>query len=164
MLKENKVDQWKAYMRWSLLNRASSQLSEYWKCKLWVLRKTLTGAVSQRDLVTKEQNDQWNGWRSFRKIIRRENFRLRPKPKAKNDQNIFLAFENRINNLSWMSAETKVSALAKLNKSRIKLGILTSGKTILPWQSKSKGGTILQMHWAWPNGVLKKILLSWTNQ
>jgi predicted metalloendopeptidase len=27
MLKENKVDQWKAYMRWSLLNRASSQLS-----------------------------------------------------------------------------------------------------------------------------------------
>jgi endothelin-converting enzyme/putative endopeptidase len=24
MLKENKVDQWKAYMRWSLLNRASS--------------------------------------------------------------------------------------------------------------------------------------------
>jgi predicted metalloendopeptidase len=27
-----------------------------------------------------------------------------------------LAFENRINNLSWMSAETKVSALAKLNK------------------------------------------------
>jgi predicted metalloendopeptidase len=29
MLKENKVDQWKAYMRWSLLNRASSQLSTY---------------------------------------------------------------------------------------------------------------------------------------
>jgi predicted metalloendopeptidase len=29
MLKENKVDQWKAYMRWSLLNRASSQLSGY---------------------------------------------------------------------------------------------------------------------------------------
>jgi endothelin-converting enzyme/putative endopeptidase len=27
MLKENKVDDWKAYMRWSLLNRASSQLS-----------------------------------------------------------------------------------------------------------------------------------------
>jgi endothelin-converting enzyme/putative endopeptidase len=27
VLKENKVDEWKAYMRWSLLNRASSQLS-----------------------------------------------------------------------------------------------------------------------------------------
>jgi predicted metalloendopeptidase len=27
MLKENKVDDWKAYMRWSLLNRASGQLS-----------------------------------------------------------------------------------------------------------------------------------------
>jgi predicted metalloendopeptidase len=55
-------------------------------------------------------------------------------------KNIFLAFENRINNLSWMS-ETKVSALAKLNKSRIKLGILTSGKTILLDNQSPEGGS-----------------------
>jgi predicted RNA polymerase sigma factor len=36
-----------------------------------------------------------------------------------------------------MSAETKVSALAKLNKSRIKLDILTSGKIILLDNQKS---------------------------
>jgi predicted metalloendopeptidase len=36
-------------------------------------------------------------------------------------KNIFIAFENRINNL-WMSAETKVSAVEKLHKSQIKIG------------------------------------------
>jgi predicted metalloendopeptidase len=37
-------------------------------------------------------------------------------------KNIFIAFENRINNLPWMSAETKVSAVEKLHKSQIKIG------------------------------------------
>jgi predicted metalloendopeptidase len=46
-------------------------------------------------------------------------------------KNIFIAFENRINNLPWMSAETKVSAVEKLHKSQIKIGYLTNGKTIL---------------------------------
>jgi endothelin-converting enzyme/putative endopeptidase len=35
-------------------------------------------------------------------------------------KNILL--ENRINNLPWMSAETKVSAVEKLHKSQIKIG------------------------------------------
>jgi endothelin-converting enzyme/putative endopeptidase len=30
--------------------------------------------------------------------------------------NIILAYQNRINNLTWMSAETKVKAVEKLNK------------------------------------------------
>jgi endothelin-converting enzyme/putative endopeptidase len=35
--------------------------------------------------------------------------------------NIILAYQNRINNLTWMSAETKVKAVEKLNKN-IKIG------------------------------------------
>jgi endothelin-converting enzyme/putative endopeptidase len=36
--------------------------------------------------------------------------------------NIILAYQNRINNLTWMSAETKVKAVEKLNKINIKIG------------------------------------------
>jgi predicted metalloendopeptidase len=56
-----------------------------------------------------------------KRIIRREKFPAEAKAKAEKMIKKSSAFENRINNLSWMSAETKVSALAKLNKSRIKL-------------------------------------------
>jgi endothelin-converting enzyme/putative endopeptidase len=45
-------------------------------------------------------------------------------------KNIFIAFENRINNLAWMSPETKVSAVEKLHMSKIKIDILTNGKII----------------------------------
>lgn len=37
-------------------------------------------------------------------------------------KNVFLAFENRINNLPWMTKATKASAIEKLHKSRIKIG------------------------------------------
>jgi endothelin-converting enzyme/putative endopeptidase len=49
VLKENKVDEWKAYMRWSLLNRASSQLSTtIEEANFDFYGKTLTGAVKLR--------------------------------------------------------------------------------------------------------------------
>jgi endothelin-converting enzyme/putative endopeptidase len=42
---KNKVDDWKAYMRWSLLNRASSQLStDIENANFDFYGKTLTGA------------------------------------------------------------------------------------------------------------------------
>jgi endothelin-converting enzyme/putative endopeptidase len=47
-------------------------------------------------------------------------------------KNIFIAFENRINNLALMSPETKVSAVEKLHMSKIKIDILTNGKIIQP--------------------------------
>jgi putative endopeptidase len=49
ILKENKVNDWKAYMRWSLLNRASSQLStDIEEANFEFYGKALTGAVKQR--------------------------------------------------------------------------------------------------------------------
>jgi endothelin-converting enzyme/putative endopeptidase len=45
-------------------------------------------------------------------------------------KNIFIAFENRINNLA-MSPETKVSAV-KITHVKIKIDILTNGKIIQP--------------------------------
>jgi endothelin-converting enzyme/putative endopeptidase len=43
-------------------------------------------------------------------------------------KNIFIAFENRINNLAWMSPETKVSAVENYTCQKLKLDILTNGR------------------------------------
>jgi endothelin-converting enzyme/putative endopeptidase len=47
-------------------------------------------------------------------------------------KNIFIAFENRINNLAWMSPETKVRAVEKLHMSKIKIGYPDKWKIIQP--------------------------------
>lgn len=49
ILTENKVDDWKAYMRWTLLNNAASKLSTDIEKANWdFYSKTLSGAIKQR--------------------------------------------------------------------------------------------------------------------
>ncbi len=146
MLKENKVDDWKAYMRWSLLNRASSQLStDIENANFEFYGKTLTGAVSQRPRDERAlQTINGAVGEALGKLYVEKKFPAEAKAKAeKMIKNIFRAFENRINNLSWMSAETKVSALAKLNKSRIKIGYPDKWKdySALTIKSPQEGGS-----------------------
>ena len=146
IFKENKVADWKAYMRWSLLNRASSQLSTTIEnANFDFYGKTLTGAVKQRP---RDENalQTINGTmgEALGKLYVEKKFPAEAKAKAeKMIKNIFLAFENRINNLSWMSAETKVSALAKLHKSRIKIGYPDKWRdySALTIKSPEEGGT-----------------------
>ncbi|CAM4007267.1 M13 family metallopeptidase [Flavobacterium sinopsychrotolerans] len=149
IFKENKVEDWKAYMRWSLLNRASSQLSTEIENANWEFYgKTLTGAVSQRPRDERAlQTINGAVGEALGKLYVEKKFPAEAKVKAeKMIKNIFLAFENRINNLSWMSAETKVSALAKLHKSRIKIGYPDKWKdySALTIKSPEEGGTYFE--------------------
>ena len=149
IFKENKVADWKAYMRWSLLNRASSQLSTTIEnANFDFYGKTLTGAVKQRP---RDENalQTINGTmgEALGKLYVEKKFPAEAKAKAeKMIKNIFLAFENRINNLSWMSAETKISAVAKLHKSRIKIGYPDKWKdySALTIKSPKEGGTYFE--------------------
>jgi predicted metalloendopeptidase len=149
IFKENKVADWKAYMRWSLLNRASSQLSTTIEnANFDFYGKTLTGAVKQRP---RDENalQTINGTlgEALGKLYVEKKFPAEAKVKAeKMIKNIFTAFENRISNLSWMSAETKVSALAKLHKSRIKIGYPDKWKdySALTVKSPAEGGTYFE--------------------
>jgi endothelin-converting enzyme/putative endopeptidase len=60
-------------------------------------------------------------------------------------KNIFIAFENRINNLAWMSPETKVSAVEKLHMSKIKIGYPDKWKDYSALVIKSpEGGTYFE--------------------
>jgi putative endopeptidase len=146
IFKENKVSDWKAYMKWTLLNRASSQLTTDIEYANWEFYgKTLTGAAKQRP---REENalQTINGsiGEALGKLYVEKKFPAEAKIKAaKMIKNIFLAFENRINNLAWMSAETKVSAVAKLHKSRVKIGYPDKWKdySALTIVSPEEGGT-----------------------
>ncbi len=125
ILSENKVEDWKAYMRWTLLNRASSQLSTDIEKANWdFYSKTLTGAMAQRPLDERAlQTINGSVGEALGKLYVEKKFPAEAKAKAeKMIKNIFKAFENRINALPWMTKETRASAIAKLHKSRIKIG------------------------------------------
>jgi predicted metalloendopeptidase len=149
IFKENKVEDWKAYMRWTLLNRSSSRLSTSIETANWEFYgKTLTGAVQQRPLDERAlQVINGATGEALGKLYVEKKFPAEAKAKAeKMIKNIFLAFENRINNLPWMSAETRVSAIAKLHKSQIKIGYPDKWKdySALTLKSPEEGGTYFE--------------------
>ncbi|RZJ36042.1 MAG: M13 family peptidase [Flavobacterium sp.] len=125
ILAQNKVDDWKAYMKWTLLNHASSTLSTGIEYANWEFYgKTLTGAAKQRPREERAlQVVNGNVGEALGKLYVEKKFP--PEAKAKAEimiKNVFRAFENRINALTWMAPETKKSAIEKLHKSRIKIG------------------------------------------
>jgi predicted metalloendopeptidase len=146
IFKENKIEDWKAYMRWTLLNRASGQLSTDIETANWEFYgKTLTGALKQRPRDEKAlQVVNGTVGEALGKLYVEEKFPAEAKAKAeKMIENVIRAFENRINNLSWMSKETKLSAVAKLHKLTIKVGYPDKWKdySALTIKSPEEGGT-----------------------
>jgi putative endopeptidase len=121
----NKVEDWKAYMRWTLLNRAAGTLSTEIENANWEFYgRTLTGALKQRPRDERAlQGVNGSVGEALGKLYVEKKFPPEAKAKAeKMIKNIFVAFENRINKLPWMTKETRASAIAKLRKSRIKIG------------------------------------------
>jgi putative endopeptidase len=149
IFKENKVEDWKAYMRWTLLNRSAGKLSTSLVKANWEFYgKTLTGAMKQMPL-NESALQVINGatGEALGKLYVEKKFPAEAKVKAeKMIKNIFIAFENRINNLPWMSAETRASAIAKLRKSQIKIGYPDKWKdySALTLKSPEEGGTYFE--------------------
>ena len=146
IFKENKVEDWKAYMRWTLLNSATSLLStDIETANFDFYGKTLTGAIKQRPRDERAlQVVNGATGEALGKLYVEKKFPAEAKAKAeKMIKNVFLAFENRINNLPWMNKATKVSAVEKLHKSRIKIGYPDTWKdySALTIKNPKEGGT-----------------------
>ncbi|MFY7740664.1 MAG: M13 family metallopeptidase [Flavobacterium sp.] len=125
IFKENKVDEWKAYLRWSLLNKSSDVLTTDLEKANWEFySKALQGAKAQRPREERAlQVVNGTVGEALGKLYVEQKFPAEAKEKArKMIDNIFLAFENRINNLSWMTPETRKGAINKLRKSVVKIG------------------------------------------
>ncbi|WP_306349567.1 M13 family metallopeptidase [Flavobacterium sp. '19STA2R22 D10 B1'] len=125
IFKANKVDDWKAYMRWTLLNGSTGTLSTDIETASWEFyEKTLKGSTKQqpRDERALQVVNRTIG-EALGKLYVEKKFPAEAKAKAEAMiKNVFTAFENRINRLQWMTKATKEKAVEKLHKSRVKIG------------------------------------------
>ena len=124
-LASQNVEDWKQYLRWTLFNDAAGMLTTDIEQANWEFyEKTLRGAQeplprNERALAT------INGTigEALGKLYVEKHFPAEAKQKAEEMiQNVVKAFENRIDNLTWMSDSTKVKAKQKLNTTQIKVG------------------------------------------
>lgn len=125
LMADTSLEDLKTMMRWSTINSASNQLSTDIATTSWEFySKTLSGAKAQRPL-DKRALSVVNGsiGEAVGKLYVDQKFPPEAKEKAeKMVANVITAFKNRINDLEWMTAETKTQAIEKLNKFTVKIG------------------------------------------
>jgi len=125
ILAENSVEEWKTYLKWDLFNSAAPSLTTDLERESWEFySKTLGGAKEQRPRDERALGSV-NGilGEALGKLYVEKHFPPQAKEKAQEMvSNILKAYENRINNLSWMSEDTKKKALEKLSTFNVKIG------------------------------------------
>ena len=146
---ENSVEDWKTYLKWDLFNSAAPSLTTDLERESWEFySKTLGGAKEQRPRDERALGSI-NGvlGEALGKLYVEEHFPAEAKEKAQEMvANILKAYENRINNLSWMSEDTKKKALEKLSTFNVKIGYPDEWKDYsdLEIVSPANGGSYFQ--------------------
>lgn len=146
ILKGNKVADWKAYMKWTLLNHSSDLLSTDIETANWEFySKTLKGAIKEE---SRDKNALYTVnvtvGEALGKLYVEKKFPAEAKAKAQDMiKNVMLAFENRINRLPWMAKSTRANAINKLRKLNVKIGYPDKWKdySALAIKSPAEGGT-----------------------
>lgn len=125
IIKNSEIDVWKTYLKWNVINYAAPYLHTDIVVANWEFYgKFLTGALTQqprwRRVVSKTNSCLGE---AVGQIFVKEYF----PPEAKERmiglvENLRAAFAERIKNLEWMSEETKLKALEKLNTINVKIG------------------------------------------
>jgi putative endopeptidase len=146
---ENKVADWKEYMKWTLLNASAGELSTTIEtANFEFYGKTMTGALKQRpreDRALQSVNRLIG--EALGKLYVEKMFPAEAKAKAeKMIQNVILAYQHRIENLAWMSPETKIKAIEKLKKINPKIGYPNKWKdySALVINSPAEGGSYFE--------------------
>ncbi|AWH84551.1 M13 family peptidase [Flavobacterium album] len=165
LFKQNKVEDWKAYMKWTLLNKAAGYLTTDIETANWEFySKTLKGALKEE---TRDKNalQVINGTvgEALGKLYVEKKFPAEAKAKAESMiKNVMLAYENRINRLPWMAKSTRENAIQKLRKLTVKIGYPDKWKdySALTLQSPAEGGTFFNnmkniMRWRWQKDLEK---------
>ncbi|MEM8521145.1 M13 family metallopeptidase [Flavobacterium sp. PL12] len=165
ILAENKVEDWKEYLKWTLLQGASRELTtDIESANFDFYGKTLTGAIKQRPREDRALQTINGGiGEALGKLYVEKMFPAEAKAKAENMiKNVVLAYQNRIDNLTWMSAATKVKAVEKLNKITIKIGYPDKWKdySALKISSLEEGGSYFEnsqnlSRWAFNESIEK---------
>lgn len=124
ILKENNIDDWKNYLRWSVIDVNAGYLSTEIERANWEFYgRDLTGAKEMRDRKERALGTL-NGsiGEAVGKLYVAAKFPPEAKEKAKEMiANVMLGMKKRINSLEWMSDETKQKAVEKLTKMTVKI-------------------------------------------
>ena len=146
ILAQNKVEEWKAYLRWTLLRKSAGMLSTDVEMANWEFySKTLRGALKpeQRDKNALQTINGTVG-EALGKLYVAKKFPPEAKAKAESMiANVIKAYENRINNLPWMAKSTREAAIEKLHRLSIKIGYPDKWKdySALTIANPADGGT-----------------------
>lgn len=125
MLSDVPIEAWKIYLRWAVINAAAPRLSSAFVNESF----EFYGKYMQG---TKEMQPRWRRCvaatdNTVGEALGQEFVKKAFTPEAKKRMselidNLFAAYRERITKLDWMSAETKVAALAKLVAFKRKIG------------------------------------------
>jgi len=121
----NNIQDWKTYLRWNLFNDAANSLTTEIERTNWdFYDKELQGAKQQRPLKERAlQTVNGTIGEALGKLYVDKYFPAEAKEKAQEMiANVIKAYQNRINQVTWMSDSTKAKAIAKLETTRIKVG------------------------------------------
>jgi len=131
LLTSTPLADWQTYLQWNVLKSAAPYLSTDFVDANFAFTQALTGQ--------KVQTPRWQRMSSLTdntigellgQLYVQKHFK--PEAKVRMDEmiaNLIKAYEIRIKNLDWMSAETKEKALAKLHAFRPKVGYPEKWKT-----------------------------------
>ncbi|RRA90377.1 M13 family metallopeptidase [Paenimyroides viscosum] len=125
IFKTASADELKAYLRWTLINKNTGVLTTAIdEANFDFYSKTLTGAIAQRPIEERAlQIVNGTVGEALGKLYVEKKFPAEAKEIAKEMVDyVFKAFENRINNLPWMTPATRKGAIEKLHKSTVKIG------------------------------------------
>ncbi len=119
------VETWKLYFKWNILNYSAPYLQkEIVDLDFDFYGKFLTGALIQqprwRKVVSKTNSCMGE---AVGQIFVKEHFPPEAKKRMEDlVENLRIAFGERLQNLEWMSDETKIKAIEKLNAINVKIG------------------------------------------
>jgi len=125
IIKDNSIDTWKTYLKWSLVNGSAAALNSAMDEENFAFNGTILNGIPQ-------QRPQWrravgvvNG--SLGEMVGKLYVEKHFSPEAKAKMlvlvgNLLKAYEVSIQNLEWMSPETKKEALKKISKFTPKIG------------------------------------------
>lgn len=125
LIQETSLEDWKTFLKWGLVNASATRLSEdFDTANFEFYSKTLQGVEEPRerwrravDLVNQHVGEV------IGKVYVKEHFP--PEAKARMMEmvdNLQLAYKDSIQNLDWMTDETREQALDKLSKFTVKIG------------------------------------------
>ncbi len=126
LIKEVSIEEWKDYLTWKTLKHYSSHLDEkFITADFEFYQGVLSGKSEMKTLHENAINDltRMSIGQLLGKFFVEKHFSENAKIKVNTMvDNLLLAFNKRINNLTWMTDSTRIEALHKLNSIGRKLG------------------------------------------